>query len=324
MNVIPLLCLCIGIITTSDDVRGRPRPECWLQCGLADVKATITCTTTDCECKNENLEVVPCADTFLQDQDSFGGLQEWTQCQQLALHGKDIAGLGNKFFRWEKQTTETRCYFLDSCDDEDSIPTTHCAPFPEAPCVSGPSAETCDPVVEYSCGPATWDERGLHWKCLSSDSSPVSIYGSDKVPGETTCQTEECAYWNWDDESEQPGKTKAARVKCVDGDKWETLDEDGLSLKNIEGTIILPDVAEAHDALCQCETLLTDSENMADPGLDLLCDHPLTGEGGIEFGNTCTLLCDGHFVMNIECYLGAWSNTATYPPQKVEASDIKC
>jgi len=332
MKVFPLLFLFTTVIRC-EDVRGRPNPDCWLQCGLADVKATITCTTTqrgttECNCKDENDGEVRCKETFTADKDSFEDLQDWIQCQQLALHGKEIPDFGNKYFRWEGNTTETRCYFLDSCaHDHDGIPT-HCAPFPDAPCVSGPSAESCDPDPGYSCGPAEWDDEGLHWKCVSKDNSPISIYGTDNIPAETTCWTDECSYWVWDDETEHAGRSKVAHVKCVEESgaegKWETLEDDGRFLKNSEGNSILPDVAEAQDALCKCEALPTDPENMSDPGLDLLCDHSLTEDGGIEYGNTCILLCDGHFIMNIECYLGAWQNTATYPTEKVETENIKC
>jgi len=330
MKVFPLLCLFTCLIRC-EDVHGRPRPECWLQCGLADVKATITCKTTQtgttgCKCKDGKEKEFPCVDTFTDDQDSFGNLQNWTQCQQLALHGKEIPDFGNNYFRWEGQDSETRCYFLDSCDSADMLPT-HCAPFSEAPCVSGPSAESCDTEVNYSCDTANWNDEGLHWKCRSAEGLPITIYGSDKIPAETTCYTDECSYWKWDDGLDNPEKNKTARVKCgkvseTEG-KWETLDEDGRHLKNSDGDDIYPDVVGAHDALCKCETLRTDPENMSDPGLDLLCDHPLV-DGGIEYGNTCTLLCDGHFIMNIECYLGAWQNTATYPTEKVETEDIKC
>jgi len=327
MNIFSLLCLFIGIVCCES---GRPHPACWEQCGLASLKASITCTTkdyirtTECICKDKEGEIFTCTEKFQDgaDVDLFEKSQTWEECQQLAQHEISNGDLGNNFFRWEIQKSpelETKCYLLENCDDK--LPT-HCSPFEGSSCVAGHS-EGCDPEAKYDCTAATWNEEDLHWTCLSPDGTDTSVYGdaSTRIKGDTTCHTLVCPHWEWNDGEDHSGKIKAARVKCGESG-WEKLDDEVPFLKNVDDDqLIKPDF---NDAPCHCTTLTPTEENMNNPGLSLLCNDPLTPEGGIEYGNACTLLCDGHFMMYIECYLGGWKNTASYPPDPVDDSKIKC
>merc|ERR1712142_994053 len=166
MEIFPLFCLFVGIIHCDS---GHPNhPECWMQCGVLDhVIANITCTDSECECQKPQNSDFTCADfTSPGDQDLLTHHLTWIECQKLAQDGKNIDGLANEYFRWENHPAkgQTICYLLDKCPKEDSL-SAHCAPFDEAPCVSG-LTESCDPEPASFCDHATWAEDGLHWTCL--------------------------------------------------------------------------------------------------------------------------------------------------------------
>jgi len=339
MEIFPFLCLFIGIIHC-DNVHPN-HPECWLQCGLKDIIATITCTkqgeedsaTTECECQNNAKPEMTCSD--FKGHEPFNHLQNWIECQELAQHGNTVDDWHNTYFRWENKSAElkTICYFLETCADDESLLPPNCVPYEGAPCVAGVT-DSCDPDPEHSCPPATWSDDGLHWTCNRHGAS-ISAYGSENLPGETQCFTTECKYWEWSD-GQHEGEKKEAKVKCVKSGKWETraetgkwesFDLDGRYLKSIDpAQNIFPD---QNDAPCHCGRLQTIPANLENPGLNLFCEKPLAEDNGIEYieyGNTCTLLCDGHFVMYIECYLGAWQNTAKYPFEIIDddGEQIKC
>lgn len=125
---------------------------------------------------------------------------------------------------------------------------------------------------------------------------------------------------------------KIAEVQCEDK-IWVSNTADNLLIDNTPGVAddgspidpsqILPDL---NDAVCRCPLLEISEATYNTPGLSLLCDQGYNpADGGINNGNACTLLCDGHFKMYIECIKGQWKNTgAGYPFDDVSSADIHC
>jgi len=327
MKILSLFCLLFGLAQC-----GRPNPACWEQCDKSDFVVVVKCTDVlddSCICDTKDQENVGCETYFGPTK----APQDWTQCHQLVmdldgpLDGFDDIEIG--FFRWEnKDDTEgmTHCYLLEKCSEVAS----ECAPFVGSPCVAGPSSE-CEPTSGKTCLPPKWNKEGLHWTCVLNN-EPISPYDDTigPLPEGTTCLTgsvtnEACSTWNW--KEGEHGDLKIAQVECGDSG-WKIQDGTfGLETKDAPPVPILPDVDANDDATCKCDKLEFAEGTFPNPSINLVCDtiiNTTEDEAGIVFPNGCALLCDGHFMMYIECYKGKWMNTAGYPFKEVGPADIKC
>jgi len=332
MKILSLLCLLFGLAHCSRQNENRPHENenCWKQCSTEGYIALVKCPLTEaepCTCAEENCETII--------GPKFGN-QSWVACHDLAMAHQDDA-LKNEFFRWEHKTHETHCYFLNECKN---IVPADCAPYDNAPCVAGDSTVGCAPDPENICDPAVWNDDGLHWNCFDASHQPVSAYtngnADNKLGVGTTCTTgnsEECSTWEWktgdDDDADHKDKKKVANVECdADSGGWKSrVDILELVTKDDAEVSIMP--GKAGDAMCICDTFVISKATFEIPGINIACEQvldqdPNSGDGGIEFGNGCAVLCDSHFMMYIECFKGKWKNTAEYPFMEVTEDDINC
>jgi len=322
-----MVCLLIGLSQCQ-----KPHPNCWRECDWVDYTVLVKCPLTSmeenpCTCEERDGTTTKCMDSISAYPEELTADQTYMQCQKLA---GEVDSVANQYFRWEKKTDKTYCYFLPNCNNE--VPS-GCVPFEGAHCVAGPSGVgACDPGTTKTCIPATWNAAAIHWTCLSADrTETVSPYGDpldsdDFIAEGITCQTvQECASWVWSPQTaDNENKKKIAAVKCGENG-WESVPEVyGLvdPKSDAPTDIIKPDL---NDGICTCEPLELNEAYIADSSLSLICDTVFDPEEGeIEPDNTCALLCDGHFVMYIECYKGKWMNTAEYPFLEVKSEDVKC
>jgi len=333
MKILNVLILFIGFAQC-----GRPNENCWKECDWTDYIALVKCpvlpvdpdpaapttpTPLGCSCEKKD-DPVDCLESLGEIKPNQG----WEDCQ-LLTNTVTISGDKATHFRWENKTTHTYCYFLPNCDT--SIPS-GCVPFVGAPCVAG-GVGGCD-VATPTCTPAKWNDAGLHWTCLNGYHTVNPYKGEDdgsgilKIPAGTTCTTgsvvnEACSTWKWA-AGEHDNVLKVAQVNCTETG-WE-IQAGAFELMTQDDVSILPD-QENQDATCKCDKLKFVPEIFDDPGINLVCDtiiNTTEDEAGIVFPNGCALLCDGHFMMYIECYKGKWMNTAEYPFKEVGPADIKC
>merc|ERR1739838_627468 len=124
-------------------------------------------------------------------------------------------------------------------------------------------------------------------------------------------------------------RKKVANVECdADSGGWKSrVDILELVTKDDAEVSIMP--GKAGDAMCICDTFVISKATFEIPGINIACEQvldqdPNSGDGGIEFGNGCAVLCDSHFMMYIECFKGKWKNTAEYPFMEVTEDDINC
>jgi len=329
MKIISLFFLLFGLAQCSlVQENGKPNENCWLQCDWTGYLALVTCQAVGevaCTCvKPEGDSTAECGLPEVK------GPMTWKACHDLAHDYNNV--IPNEYFRFEKKGAETYCYFLDSCNEVSSGDP--CVPFETATCVAGHSDIDCDPADKPTCELAKWDDAGLHWTCQNSNRTINPYKGEEmldedgtgtgvfKVPQGTICNTgsgnDKCSTWDWTDGGDHG--SKVAKAKCG-ATEWELLEGSfQLQTNDIEPVLILPNL---NDGVCICTNFELLEVTLTLPGLSLICNKDLDGNA-IQNDNACALICDGHFIMYIECYKGKWMNTAEYPFEEKSPEDIIC
>jgi len=209
------------------------------------------------------------------------------------------AGTGTTCDFWaftEFPNNDPQCFALPTCYKDEK---NHCSPSIEdgSHCASGPRECLADcPKLNYVGG---LDK--VHWDC----SPLVNPYQND-IPSATKC-TATCPVWK---ASSDGSPATTVTTHCNNG-VWD------LPTPELETQVGKPD--EAENPLCSCAPIQIDPTTFPttdNEGAELFCTKD-DGTGDFELKKdpfsiqgsmSCIFMCDKHFIQEVSCNQGVWTN----------------